>query len=131
MWVQERWWVTERRVRGKVTAGTKGTRGFLPRLGGSSWSRRKEEWRSQAAGPPARHRKRKCCRIGQSEAESSFGHKSCLWVSTTSARSCGRHPSCQETRLCKANPRHTHVSRLVGGFKISGYQLYPWLLILC
>lgn len=130
MWALERWWVTERRVRGIATAGTKGMRGFLRHLGGSPWRRRKAEWRSRAAGPPTHHRKRKCCQRGQSEAECSLGCESCFWVSMMSARNYMRRPSCQETHLCKANPHHTHVSPLEA-FKMSGYQLYLRQLFLC
>lgn len=120
MWALERWWVTEKWVKGKVIAGT---RGILPCLGGSPWSRKRAEWRSQAV-PLTHHQKKKYCRRGQIEAECSLVYESCSWVSMMTARSWRRRPSCQETRLCKANPRHTHVSLLVEAFKPSGYQLY-------
>lgn len=106
-WALEKWQVTERKEKGKKTAGTKGTRGVLPRLGGSPWSRRKAGWRRQDAGPQDHHHKGKG---HQSLAQSSLGFGRCFWGSMRSARSCRRCPSCQETHLCKANPHHTHVS---------------------
>lgn len=111
--------MTEKNARGKATAWTKGTRGFLPRLGGIPWSRRKAEWKkNRDAEASTRHRKRKCSQRGQSEAGCSFERESCFWASMTSARSC-RSPGCRGTRLCKANPRHTHVSWLVEAFNSS------------
>lgn len=93
------WWVTAKRSRRIWTAGTSWMRGFLPRLPGSSWSRRRVAWWTGAAGPWRRLRRRWSGRRGPSAA-GGCGCK-CWWCGgpTTSAT---RSPSRPETLLCRA-----------------------------
>lgn len=44
-------------------------------------------------------------------------------MSMTTARWSGVYPGCQETHLCKANPKPAHVSQLVQAFEWSGCQV--------
>lgn len=100
-------WVTTRRSRRTWTAGTSWTRGFPPRLAGSSWSRRRVAWWTGAAGSWPRRRRRWSGRRGPSAA-GGFGCRS--WWSSGPTTSATRSPSHPWTRLCGAE-QNTSVGR--------------------
>lgn len=91
------WWVTATRPRRIWTAATSWTRGFLPRLAGSSWSRRRVAWWTVAAGAWQRRRRRWSCQTGPSAVGSCGCRSWCCLGPTTSAT---RSPVRPETLLC-------------------------------